>query len=83
MNTSYKLIIMNSSTEIISILQSLGLPTTCPGLQPKHIRALMTSDKKKRDGGLTFALPTAIGAVEYGLTLDESLLAEVIAEVVE
>jgi len=26
MNTSYKLIIMNSSTEIISILQSLGLP---------------------------------------------------------
>ena len=43
----------------------------------------MTNDKKKRDGGLTFALPTAIGAVEYGLTLDESLIAEVITEVVE
>ncbi|MCH2539942.1 MAG: 3-dehydroquinate synthase [Anaerolineales bacterium] len=71
------------SEQVEEKIQSLGLPTTCPNIRPKQIRALMTNDKKKRDGGLTFALPTAIGAVEYGLTLDESLIAEVITEVVE
>jgi 3-dehydroquinate synthetase len=38
----------------------------------------MSSDKKKRGGKLTFALPTAIGAVEYNHTVGEALLSQVI-----
>ncbi len=70
------------SEQVETQLLALGLPTGCPGLPAERIRALMASDKKKRAGELTFALPTAIGAVEYGLTVEEALLEAVIAEAV-
>ncbi len=70
------------SERVAAKLQIIGLPTCCPELPPQRIRTLMGSDKKKRAGELTFALPTAIGAVEYGLTAEEALLEAVIAETV-
>ncbi len=70
------------SERVEAQLLALGLPTGCPGLPAERIRALMASDKKKHAGELTFALPTAIGAVEYGLTVEDALLEAVIAETV-
>ena len=70
------------SDRVAAQLQTLGLPTGCPGLSAQRIRTLMSSDKKKRAGELTFALPTAIGEVEYGLTVEEALIQAVIAEAV-
>lgn len=59
-------------------LQTLDLPTTCQGLRPEDIHKAMLRDKKKRRGQLTFALPTYIGKVEYGVTVKEALLHQVI-----
>ncbi|HJL69731.1 MAG TPA: hypothetical protein QGI30_02590, partial [Anaerolineales bacterium] len=70
------------SKQVEAQLLTLGLPTGCPELPAERIRALMASDKKKRAGELTFALLTAIGAVEYGLTVEAELLEAVIAEAV-
>ncbi len=70
------------SERVEAQLLALGMPTGCPGLPAERIRALMASDKKKRASELTFALPTAIGAVKYGLMVEEALLEAVIAETV-
>ena len=70
------------SDRVAAQLQTLGLPTGCPGLPVQRIRTSMSSDKKKRADELTFALPTAIGEVEYGVTVEEALLQAVIAEAV-
>ena len=76
------LVAVGLSELVAAHLQTIGLPTCCPDLSPQRIRTLMDSDKKKRAGELTFALPTAIGAVKYGLSAEEALLEEVIAEAV-
>ena len=70
------------SEQVAAKLRALGLPTSCPGLPKQRIRTLMSSDKKKRAGELTFTLPIDIGAVEYGVKVEEVLLDGVIAEAV-
>jgi len=59
---------------IANALTRTGLPTRCPGLDPAHIRTLMSSDKKKASGKLKFALPKQIGEVAWAVEVDEGLL---------
>jgi 3-dehydroquinate synthetase len=69
------------AVQIANQLQALGLPINCPGLRPDRIHAAMSTDKKKHSGKLKFSLPTAIGTVEYGLTVPDEMLHEEIAAV--
>jgi 3-dehydroquinate synthase len=59
---------------IARVLERVGLPTRCPGLDPAAIRAAMSSDKKKAGGKLKFALPKRVGEVSWGIEVDEPLL---------
>jgi 3-dehydroquinate synthetase len=68
---------------IIHTLQQAGLPIAAPGLDPAHIRTLMSADKKKAGGKLKFALPKRIGEVVWGIEVEEELLGEVLYEMVQ
>ncbi len=68
---------------IASLLQRLGLPTHCPGLDPAAIRAAMSSDKKKAGGKLKFALPKRVGEVVWGLEVDEGRLTKVLSVITD
>ena len=59
-------------------LISLDLPTRCPYLNPSRIRQLMSIDKKKRSGNLYFTLPTSVGAVKYGVVVEDHILMKAI-----
>ena len=61
---------------VSACLKRAGLPTRCAGLSPTAIRAAMASDKKKAGGQLKFVLPRAVGDVTWGVTVEESMLAE-------
>lgn len=65
---------------IEKVLQTLGLPTRCPGLDVTTIRAAMSADKKKASGRLKFALPKRVGEVGWGITVDESLILDSVRE---
>jgi len=69
--------------EIKRCLKTWGLPTACPGLDPTRIRVLMNSDKKKANARLKFALPRAVGEVEFGVEVEERLIEEEIREIVK
>ena len=71
------------AAKVAKKLTSLGLPTKCPGLSPLLIRRLMSTDKKKRSGNLYFTLPTSIGTVEYGVTVEEDILTQTIERVIK
>ena len=66
------------ASKIEKKLTSLGLPTKCPGLSVLQIKQLMSSDKKKKSGNLYFTLPTSIGAVEYGIQVEDNILTKTI-----
>ena len=56
------------------LLQRIGLPTDCVGLDAGAIRQAMSADKKKAGGKLKFALPKCIGEVVWGIEVEEALL---------
>ena len=59
---------------------SLGLPVTMPaGIDVAEVRAAMTLDKKKAGGKVRFALPADIGDVRVGVTVEDTLLAQVLS----
>ncbi len=57
---------------ICTRLEQLGLPVAQPGLDAQQVRAAMQRDKKKHAGQLAFALPRAVGLVEYGLHANDA-----------
>jgi 3-dehydroquinate synthetase len=59
---------------LVRVLEQVGLPTRCPGLDPAAIRALMSADKKKAGGRLKFALPRRLGEAVWGIEVDEAWL---------
>ena len=71
------------SSKIEKKLASLGLPTKCPGLNTIEIKKLMSTDKKKKSGNLYFTLPTSIGAVEYGVQVEDNILTKTIERLTE
>ena len=71
------------SSKIEKQLASLGLPTKCPGLSTIQIKQLMSTDKKKKSGNLYFTLPTSIGAVDYGVQVEDNILTKTIERLTE
>ncbi len=63
-------------------LMAAALPTKAPGLDPDTVYEKMLSDKKAKDGRLSFILPKGIGEVISCTVDDERLLKEVISELV-
>ncbi|MFQ5407568.1 MAG: 3-dehydroquinate synthase [Anaerolineales bacterium] len=70
------------ASRIAEMLRAVGLPTMVDGLDPQRVFAHMGADKKKRAGRLHFALPTAIGQVQYGVTAADELVVEAIDSVI-
>lgn len=70
------------ASRIEAVLQRIGLPTRCPGLDVTLIRAAMMSDKKKASGRLKFALPRRVGEVGWGIDVEESLIIETLNDMV-
>jgi 3-dehydroquinate synthase len=66
---------------MVAALQRIDLPIDCPGLPVDAIRAAMSTDKKKQDRRLKFALPVRVGEVVTGVEVDEALLIEVLKEI--
>jgi shikimate kinase / 3-dehydroquinate synthase len=64
-----------------TVLQNIGLPTRCPGLDAAAIRAAMSADKKKASGKLKFALPKRVGEAGWGIEVDEGLIGETLREI--
>ena len=71
------------SSNIEKKLASLGLPTKCPGLNTIEIKKLMSTDKKKNSVNLYITLPTSIGAVEYGVQVEDNILTKTIERLTE
>ncbi len=69
------------SEKIAATLHDLDLPVQAQDLDPQLIRRIMQADKKKHAGQLQFALPVAIGTVEYGLTAPDDMLRDIIESV--
>lgn len=66
------------ANRIEHVLQNIGLPTRCPGLEAPAIRAAMSADKKKANGKLKFALPKRVGEVGWGIEVEEDLITEML-----
>ena len=62
---------------VLALIALLGMPLRTALAAPDVLRA-MQSDKKKRGGKLHFVLPRAIGDVEYGVTVGDSKVLEVL-----
>ncbi len=67
----------------VRLLQQLGLQTRFPRVNPAHMLQVMRSDKKARGGRLRFILPRAIGQVAIAEDVPETVVAELIEEMVE
>jgi len=65
---------------ILRVVTRVGLPARCPTLDPEQIRLLMSTDKKKAQGRLKFALPKQVGEVVWGLDVADALLRQVLKE---
>jgi len=65
---------------LIRLLQTFGLPTSSPGLDPDRLLVAMSRDKKNQRGAVRFVLPRRLGQVE--LTDEPRLddVREVVAE---
>ena len=69
------------ASQLAEIFAGLGLPVALSrGIDLAEVRAAMTLDKKKAGGKVRFALPVDIGDVRVGVTVDDALLASVLAE---
>ena len=63
------------------LLDALGLQRKRPqNIAPKEMLELMFSDKKNRNGKITFILPDKIGAVRSNSTVDNNTILKIIAE---
>lgn len=60
------------STRIENVLQRWDLPTRFSGIRAEAVHDAMTNDKKKRRGGLRFALPEHVGAVQVHENIPET-----------
>jgi len=69
------------SNRIEQLLRCIGLPVRASGMSPAAIRAAMSTDKKKQDRRLKFALPKCIGEVVSGISVDDALISEVLREI--
>ena len=70
------------STRIAQVLQHTGLPIRYRG-DPRAIRAAMSTDKKKANGRLKFALPRRIGDVAWGIEVDERIVSEALTVIAD
>ena len=64
-----------------TLLQALGLPTTCPPIDIEAALATMQRDKKVQDGRMRWILPTRIGHVEMYNDVDVAMVRDAIAAV--
>lgn len=65
------------ATRLAETLGGLGLPTELPpGIDRQLFLAALRRDKKRRDGAVRFALPTAIGATRLGVAVEERMVEE-------
>ena len=69
--------------EVESLLQALGLPIRYPGPDPQALLDAMSTDKKRRDGGLRFVLPLSREKVVVRENLSEATVLEVLRVLVE
>lgn len=71
--------------ELVSnCLQKLELPRGIPaGLSVESILAAMLSDKKRFAGRIKFVLPQSVGNIIFGQDVDKSIVAAVIAAMIE
>jgi 3-dehydroquinate synthase len=66
---------------IQNAVRQLGLPEYVPdGLKPDTIFAYMSTDKKRANGKVRFALPLEIGQVQTGVAIESSLIQSVLEE---
>lgn len=63
---------------LLRLLERLGLPLTVAGLEREQILLGMRADKKARAGHLRFVLPRALGAVDFGIVVDEATVLDVL-----
>jgi 3-dehydroquinate synthase len=68
------------STRMKSILGRWGLPTSYAGMSAKEVRAGMEHDKKRRSGGLRFALPLRPGEVHLADDVPEEMIMDALQE---
>jgi 3-dehydroquinate synthase len=61
-------------TELVSLLDSTGLPTELPGLSPEDVLAAMVHDKKVMHGRLRLVLMERLGKVVIKEGLDEEVI---------
>ncbi len=74
--------VTNEDVELVKrALGNAGLPTKISGTDPDAVYSLMFTDKKVRSGKLYFILPEALGRVIRSEIGDESLVKEVLREV--
>lgn len=66
------------STRIENVLKSWDLPTGFSGISVESVREAMMKDKKKRGGGLRFALPECVGSVQLHENVPDSAIIEAI-----
>jgi shikimate kinase/3-dehydroquinate synthase len=60
------------------LLQSLGLPQSCPAVSKAELRAAMGLDKKRHRGRITWVLPTGIGQVRTSTDVPAKLVDDAI-----
>jgi 3-dehydroquinate synthase len=65
-----------------AVLERFGLPDACPGLEVEALWRHLRHDKKAVGGGLRWVLPRAIGDAEVSDAVPESLVGEVLEELV-
>lgn len=61
-----------------NLLQSLELPITAQGLDPKSMLEVMRRDKKVEDGRLRFVLPTKMGEVKVVSDVSPDLVMDIL-----
>jgi len=65
---------------IEAILASWGLPIRCPPFSVDEIWKVLNYDKKRRQGGLRWVLPTAIGAVKITTAVPARVVKEILRQ---
>ena len=67
-------------TEVRSLLDAAGLPTTLPGLDVDAVLAATALDKKRLSGEVPFVCCSAPGEVHYGVEVDQQLVRAAVEE---
>jgi 3-dehydroquinate synthase len=64
------------------VVDAAGLPVCAPGLDRAAVWAAMRNDKKKTGGRVRFALPTRIGAAEWGIDIPDEAIDQVLTALI-